>query len=88
MVVVVAALHLRLVLHLGMVLAVLMRLMQPVFCNGASGIAGRALRRIFWGNLGIGYCQKELPLHLWIRRWVLVWWFLLQSGRLAVQLAW
>ena len=54
MVVVVAALHLRLVLHLGMVLAVLMRLMQPVFCNGASGIAGRALRRIFWGNLGIG----------------------------------
>ena len=37
------ALHLRLVLHLGMVLAVLMRLVQPFFYNGASGIAGRAL---------------------------------------------
>ena len=43
MVVVVAALHLRLVLHLGMVLAVLMRRMQPVFYNGARGIAGRVL---------------------------------------------
>ena len=48
-VVVVAALHLRLVLHLrpvlhlGMVLVVLMRLVQPVFYNGASGIAGRAV---------------------------------------------
>ena len=36
-------LHLRLVLHLGMVLAVLRRLMQPVFCNAACGIAGRVL---------------------------------------------
>ena len=35
-------LHLRLP-HLGMVLAVLRRLMQPVFCNAACGIAGRAL---------------------------------------------
>ena len=44
MVVVVAvALHLRLVLHLGMVMAVLMRLMQPVFYNGARGIARRVL---------------------------------------------
>ena len=36
-------LHLRPVLHLGMVLVVLMRLVQPVFYNGASGIAGRAV---------------------------------------------
>ena len=46
MVVVVAALHLRLlhlrpVLHLGMVLVVLMRLMHPVFYACASGIVGR-----------------------------------------------
>ena len=46
-------LHLRLVLRLGMVLVVPMRLMQPFFYVGASGIAGRALRRIFWGNMGI-----------------------------------
>ena len=46
-VVVVVAPHLRLLHlrlpHLGMVLAVLRRLMQPVFCNAACGIAGRAL---------------------------------------------
>ena len=89
MVVVVAALHLRLVLHLGMVIAVLMRLMQlPFFYNGTHGIARRVLSGKFWSNLSIGYCQQELPLHQWIRRWVLVWWFLLHPGRLAVQLAW
>ena len=47
-VVVVAALHLRLlhlrpVLHLGMVLVVLMCLMQPAFYACASGFVGRAL---------------------------------------------
>ena len=56
-VVVVAAPHLRLLhlrlLHLGMVLAVLRRLMQPAFYACASGFVGRALRRIFWGNMGI-----------------------------------
>ena len=40
-------LHLRLVHlrlpHLGMVLVVPRCLMQPVFCNAACGIAGRAL---------------------------------------------
>ena len=75
MVVVVAvAPHLRLALHLGMVIAVLMRLMQlPFFYNGTCGIARRVLSGKFWGNLGIGYRQLELPLHPWIRRWVLVW---------------
>ena len=52
MVVVVAALHLRLalhllhlrpVLHLGMVLVVLMRLVQPAFYACASGFVGRAV---------------------------------------------
>ena len=56
-VVVVVAPHLRLLhlrlLRLGMVLVVPMCLMQPFFYVGASGIAGRALRRIFWGNMGI-----------------------------------
>ena len=81
--------YLRVVLHLGMVMAVLMRLMQlPFFYNGTHGIARRVLSGKFWSNLSIGYRQQELPLHPWIGRWVLVWWFLLNPGRLAVQLAW
>ena len=80
-------LHLRL-LHLGVVLVVLRRLMQlPFFYNGICGIARRVLSGKFWGNLGIGYRQLELPLRPWIRRWVLVWYYLLNPGRLVVQLA-
>ena len=46
-------LYLRPALHLGMVLAVPRYLMQPVFCNAACGIAGRAESGKSWSNLGI-----------------------------------
>ena len=46
-------LHLRLVLHPGLVLVVPRYRMQPVFCNAACGIAGRAVSGKSWGNLGI-----------------------------------
>ena len=78
-VVVVVALQRRLVLHvrllhLGVVLVVLRRLMQlPFFYNGICGIARHVLSGKLWGNLGIGYRHLELPRRPWMWRGVLVW---------------